>query len=309
MGEPETSGQRPNDNTSFDVVLEGNKDIATSALLEKITVGVSGRHRFQKIWVRMNEKGGKTTVSYDEKNDAPAVDRTVSILPTKEEIESRAGTTEFLVVGIVLAEDPYKFSSQGTNKARDKKRHDQRAERGIIPKEKNVLRAIVPITDYISPTSIKYYVACHQTHNICDMRVIGVDAIFYFQEIWEGLSEDVDVKTRRSRLGAACKLHAARDKKPPQRALTSISAKSDSTASNQLSVTPVVNAANVILMQYSMYKASREPSAILALKKTLEDLLPDLLSKPSDEGILGFYTFESVLEEEDAVKAVTAVKT
>ncbi|KAF4624396.1 hypothetical protein G7Y89_g13775 [Cudoniella acicularis] len=57
-----------------------------------------------------------------------------------------------------------------------------------------------------------------------------------------------------------------------------------------------------------MYKASREPSAILALKKTLEDLLPDLLSKPSDEGILGFYTFESVLEEEDAVKAVTAVK-
>jgi hypothetical protein len=101
-------------------------------------------------------------------------------------------------------------------------------------------------------------------------------------------------------------MHAARDKKPPQRALVQVS-ESDSTPSNAISITPTVNAANRLLMQYSMYSMSKQPSAIAALKQTLENILPDLLNRPTDDSILGFYDFDTTLDEADAVKAITAV--
>jgi len=303
------SGQRPNEDVPhFDVVTDGQADIAKSQLLERIVVGVPGRQRFQKIYVRKSRAGGKTTTSYQPKEDAPVANNLVSILPTKEEIESRAETIEFLVVGLVLADNPFQYSTQGSGRSRHKKRDEERAARGVLAAERNVLRAMVPTTDFISTSSIKYYVACNQLHGLCNMRVITGDAIFFFQEIWDGIPEGLDVKERRSQVGAACKKHAARDKKPPQRALIPVSAKPGSTPSNLITITPTVNAANLLLMQYSVFAVSKQPSAIHALKKTLENILPDLRRKPSDEGILGFYDFESNLAEEDAVKAVNAVK-
>jgi hypothetical protein len=79
------------------------------------------------------------------------------------------------------------------------------------------------------------------------------------------------------------------------------------TTSNVLSITPAVNAGNVIWMQYSMYAVSKEKSTILALKNTLESILPDLLNRPNDDGILGFYDFDNILEEEDARKATALI--
>ncbi|PMD17588.1 hypothetical protein NA56DRAFT_648658 [Hyaloscypha hepaticicola] len=43
-------------------------------------------------------------------------------------------------------------------------------------------------------------------------------------------------------------------------------------------------------------------------KKTLESLMPDILSRPTDEGIVGFYEFEDVLVMEVAGKAVDGVR-
>ena len=304
-----SSRQRPSEDVQhFGVVTDGQTDIAKSQLLEKIVVGVSGRQRFQKIYVRKSGAGGKTTTSYKPADDAPAANNIVSILPTKQEIESRAETIEFLVVGLVLAKNPLQYSTQGSGRSRHKKRDEERAARGVLPAEKNILRAIVPITDLISTSSIKYYVACKQLFGICHMRVITGDAIFFFQEIWEGIPDGLDVKERRSQIGAACKKHAARDKKPPQRALIPVSGKPGLTPSNLITITPIVNAANLLLMQYSVFAVSRQPSAIHALKKTLENILPDLCKKPSDEGILGFYDFDRDLVEEDVVKAVNAIK-
>jgi hypothetical protein len=309
-GRSDTTGQRPNDDVPHvDVVTDAELDIAKTELLERITVGVPGRQRFQKIFVRKSGSGagGKTTMTYKPEDDAPAADRTLSILPTTEEIESRAETLEFLVVGLVLAANPLQYSTKASGSSRNKQRDADRAARGILPAQSNILRAIVPTTDFIGTGSIKYYVACHQLHGLCNLRVISSDAIFYFQEIWDGIPDDLPAKERRRQLGAACKMHAARDKKPPQRALIPISAESDSTPSNSISITPAVNAANLLLMQYSMYKISKQPSAIIALQRTLENILPDLLSRPTDDGILGFYDFGNILEEEDAIKAITAV--
>ena len=308
-GEASTSqGQRPDkDVTHVDIITDAGEDVAISELLEKITVGVPGRRRFQRIYVRKSSSRGKTTASYNPKEDAPETNRTLSIIPTKEEVESRAETIEFLVVGLVLAQEPAKYSTKATSTSRNKKRESERANRGVLPVEKNVLRAIVPITDFISTGSIKYYVACKQLHGLCNMRLIPAETIFYFLEIWEAIPGGVNTKERRRELGAACKRHAARDKKPPQRAQIAISASLDSTPSNPITITPGVNAANVLLMQYSIYATSRDALAIVTLKKTLEDILPDLLKKPSDKGLLGFYEFGSDLEEGDAIKIVDAV--
>jgi hypothetical protein len=56
-----------------------------------------------------------------------------------------------------------------------------------------------------------------------------------------------------------------------------------------------------------MYAVSKEKSTILALKNTLESILPDLLNRPNDDGILGFYDFDNILEEEDARKATALI--
>jgi hypothetical protein len=56
-----------------------------------------------------------------------------------------------------------------------------------------------------------------------------------------------------------------------------------------------------------MYAVSKEKSTILALKNTLESILPDLLNRPNDDGILGIYDFDNILEEEDARKATALI--
>jgi hypothetical protein len=284
-GRSNTSGQRPNENVPHaDIVMDVERDIAENALLERITVGVRRRQRFQKIYVpKSGLAGGKTATSYKPADDAPAAGRTLSILPTLAEIEGGPETIEFLVVGVVLAENPGKYSTKASGPSRNKKRDDERVARGVLLAESNILRAIVPITESIGTGTIKYYVACHHLHGLCSMRVIKSEAIFYFEEIWEGIQKNINVKERKKALGAACKKHAARDKRPPQQALIPISATSNSTPSNSISIIPLVNSANA-------------------------DILSDLLSKPSNEGVVRFYDFDAVLKEEDAVKVISAVE-
>src|SRR5690348_8862183 len=68
----------------------------------------------------------------------------VSVLPTKEEIESRAETMESLVVGLG---NLLQYSTQGSGRSRNKKRDEESASRGVLAAERNVLRAIVPTTE------------------------------------------------------------------------------------------------------------------------------------------------------------------
>lgn len=310
--EAPATGHRPTDNHDIlhlGVITEPSKDIAINENLDRLIVGVAGRQRLQRIFVRQvpsNKGSGKTTITYDETDDAPPDGRPLSILPTEQEIQSRAGTVEFLVVGIMLAKDTKKFSTKGSGSAKSKQRDADRRARGVMPAEKNILRVIVQTTDYIS-LSHKYYVACRQVHGLCDMRVVSSDMIFYFSEIWDGVSQELNSKQRKTALGLACKTLAARDKKPPQRALVQVS-EPDWTPSNVISITPVENAANRVLMQYSVYELTRKPSTIAALKQTLENMLPDLLNRPTDDGILAFYDFDCDLGEADAKLAVDAVK-
>ncbi|KAF2799650.1 hypothetical protein K505DRAFT_230468 [Melanomma pulvis-pyrius CBS 109.77] len=290
-----------------ELVQDPEADIAHNEYLDGIRVSVAGRVRFQKIYVRALN-GKKSTTTFNPEDDAPPRDRTLSILPTTEEKEGRPNTTQFLVVGLVLASDPFKYSTKFSGKSRNKEKERARKSRGVLSVEANVLRAMVPVTEDISRASIKYYVACHPVMNLCSMRVITRDAIFFFSEIWTGISTKVDIKQRRTAIGSACKRHAATIKPPPERVRIAIIKSTDLTASNTLAVTREANAANVLLMQYSLWELTKDPKALEALEKTAKNILPDLANRPSSEGTLAFYNFESALEKADAKNLIKDVK-
>ena len=60
----------------------------------------------------------------------------IPLLPTEEEHVGRAGTQEYLVVGIVLAENPNKYSTKGQGLSRDKKLVTKHKARGIFLRER-----------------------------------------------------------------------------------------------------------------------------------------------------------------------------
>jgi hypothetical protein len=127
------------------------------------------------------------------------------------------------VVGLVLAQEPKKYSTVGIAKARDRSRDKARKARGALPSERNVLKALVPTTDSIdTAASVKYYVACQQKYNLCNLRLTIVDTIFFFPEVWDEVGEVALAKDRKSKLGKGCKRLAARDKRPQQRATVRI---------------------------------------------------------------------------------------
>ena len=81
--------------------------------MDKTVVRVAGRERSCKIYIRSGiSKGGKTSQSYDPANDLP--NPPIPIIPTTAEREGRAGTLEFLVVGLMSAQEPKKYSTVGT---------------------------------------------------------------------------------------------------------------------------------------------------------------------------------------------------
>ncbi|EAT82057.2 hypothetical protein SNOG_10663 [Parastagonospora nodorum SN15] len=288
-----------------DLVQEPEKDVATTSHLEMMKVGVQGRCRFQKIYIRGTKK---STTAYKPEADAPADDRTLSIIPTEEEKQGRPETTQYLVVGFVLAANPSKYTPKSVgNSSRNKDREQARKARGTLDAERNIIRAVVPMTEFVSDT-IKYYAACHSTHGLCTLRVILVDDIFFFDEFWRDVVPSGKVKDRKARLSLACKYHAAYTKKPPEKPRTIIRKPDNSTASNAIAVTRETNAANVLFLQYSLWQLSGQPQSLTALEKTLESLLPDLAKMPAKEGTIAFFEFDSEMVATDASKLVEEAK-
>ncbi|KAF4301216.1 hypothetical protein GTA08_BOTSDO07290 [Botryosphaeria dothidea] len=167
---------------------------------------------------------------------------------------------------------------------------------------------MVPTTEMVNAGSIKYYVACYSVMNLCDMRLISSDAIFFFSEIWSGISTELEVKLCRVAIGSACKIHAASVKGPSERVKTVIERPQDPTASNALAVTKDTNTANGLLIQYSIWRLSMNDGTLEALQRTVKRAMPDLANKPSNEGTVAFYDFESALEKNDAQKLIQEVK-
>jgi hypothetical protein len=203
---------------SENTIQHTEDDVAQNEFKEKIAVGVPGRRRFQKIWVRApNNKRSRR--QYNPEDDAPW-DQAMSMLPTAEETEKQQETLEFLVVGLVLADTPTAYSNKGSGVGGKNTAREQALQaRGTLAAQKNILRAIVPVTENMTAGSIKYYVACRPEKGLYGMRLITSDTIFFFDEFWNGIPTDANIKTRRTSLGKACRFHAAENKESPVKPL------------------------------------------------------------------------------------------
>jgi len=71
----------------YNYVQEPEKDFARNEHGDRFNVGAAGRALFQRIHVR-TPNGKLTTTRYDPEEDAPADNRTASILPTSEELKA-----------------------------------------------------------------------------------------------------------------------------------------------------------------------------------------------------------------------------
>lgn len=94
----------------------------------------------------------------------------------------------------------------------------------------------------------------------------------------------------------------------PDRPVTKINEGSAETTSKTPHVTREENAANMLLMQHSLYDLTREPDALNALRQTVDNMLPELAKLPEDEGTEAFYDFDNAITATDADKLVSEVK-
>lgn len=106
----------------------------------------------------------------------------------------------------------------------------------------------------------------------------------------------------------ACRWLAAKDKTPPKRSTYRIQKDGQTASAHELQVTKKVNAANLINLQYSLYKLSKTPEAFASLQATIQKVLPDLGTKPSDAGVVAFMDFENNLLLADAQALIDSMK-
>lgn len=166
------------------------------------------------------------------------------------------------------------------------------------------LRAVVPVTEFVQTSSIKYYVACHPVDNVCSTRLISSDCIFYLPEMWSDMPAKADIKTRRSKLGAACKLHAAKRKGGLENdnARTSLLDSRTPTMSKTLGITREKNAAGL------PWDITRKEDALQGLRDNLKDVMPGISKRPSNQATAAFYNFEAPMGQDDAVRLTDEVK-
>ncbi|CAG8955741.1 hypothetical protein HYFRA_00011007 [Hymenoscyphus fraxineus] len=274
------------------MVLDGSSDIATNVYGDTIVVGVTGRLKGSSIFIRTGQKGN-TTIRYNALTDAPT--QPISLIPTTEEREGRSGTSAYLVVGVILAKEPLKFDTTRTGLP-GQGRDNSKKEREHLAMTPDILRAVVPLTDHITNAADKYYVACNQTQQLCELRLTVQNAIFYFDELWANCpSIDVlDVKKRGPAIDLAVRQMAARDKTPPKRAMVNVGNRGD----NNLRVSANANEANEILFDYAIFAKSGSDADLKVLVETLKRIEPTLSQKPSSAAVSKFYQPNSLTNEE-----------
>lgn len=183
------------------------KDVAENYHRERMRIDTPRRMTYQRFFVRPSRKdNAKTTITYDALSDITPKWRT-SIPPAGKETQARNNTVPVVVVGLVIADEPLKYSTTGTGQKAKSKGQDRRA-RGILPRPSKVLRAVTPVTEYIESKS-KFYVAVNPTDGLCDLRVIPSEAIFFFPEYFTSVSKSLALRVKRKALSAACRYAAA----------------------------------------------------------------------------------------------------
>ena len=164
-----------------DRVLDGSQDIATNKYGNKIIVGVTGRIKAQRIFVRPSSSGKVgCSIMYDgAKHSLPASLIGSPLLSTNEETTMSANTDCMAVVGFILADHPNKFSARhkGVKSTNTK-------IPSVISAESRMLRVVLQCTNFIEDNAARFYVACEPEDGLCRLRLTKLEHVFLFEEVW-----------------------------------------------------------------------------------------------------------------------------
>ena len=189
-------------------IMDGDADIAVRYHRERMKVQAVGRVPLQKVYL-WTGSNAKSNLQYKPENDGPNNGGGAEPIPSPEELVSADDTKPYLEVGLVIGSDPAKYRNEVPS--RNKRAENERKERGVSERDSSAMRVFIPQTDFIAEQA-KLYVGCHRAGGRLQPRVIRVDYVFFYPEIWEGIGEDVKAKDRMTLLTTKCKYEAALNK-------------------------------------------------------------------------------------------------
>jgi len=300
-------------------VVDGDADVAVTMDGEQMKVQAVGRLPMQKVFLwegnldgpkKKKDKGaGLTNKGYNPDEDGPAVATQGGRLPTSEELQSGPTTVQYLEVGLVVGDKPDKYKPTAGSSKKDMKADRQR--RGQMPRDKNAIRAFIPITENI-PTQSKYYVGIKLAGGRLNPRSIDGEVIFFYPEFWQGVPEDAPKVTRRTFVNNQTKYLAATNKTQAERATASITVGDMEkwTASNPLVITPAENLVNTLALQYTAFLATDDRGNLSNMLSHAENVITDLrygLHTASD-GIKAFFEFSEDLGPAEAQLVIQELK-
>ena len=302
-------------------VVDGDADIAVTMDGEQMKVQAPGRLPNQKVFLwegnlslegskKKKDKGaGLTNKAYNPVEDGPAVASQGGRLPTPEELQSGPTTVQYLEVGLVIGDKPDKYKPTAGGSKKDMKADRQR--RGEMPRDKNAIRAFIPITENI-PTQSKYYVGTKLAAGRLNPRSIDGEVIFFYPEFWQGVPDDASKVVRRTFINNQTKHLAAANKTQAERATASITVGDMEkwTASNPLVVTPPENLINTLVLQYTSFLATDDRSNLRHMLSHIENAIPDLRYGPqtASDGVRAFFDFCDDLGSAEAQLVIQELK-
>lgn len=290
-------------------------DIAKTLGLERMSVDAPGRVPFQKVWLWTTSKGGDgggANTQYKPETDGPTQGMPYE-LPTAEEKKPHPMATEYLEVGLVIGEEPEKYTPKGS--AKDKARKSERKQRGVLPRERGAMRAFIPATLSLSENAqAKFVVGCKPVDGRLFPRKIKMTSIFFYKEFWDEIPENTLAKDRRSLLSKACQRHAAANQDPPTSSKAPIKSSDIEKfeSSHPLAVTQSESLCADLVAHWTLFKGTKggDPGRLDTMLDTMEKAGPDIKYGPhtEDDAIQQFFDYDEELSKECAERMMTKLK-
>lgn len=133
-------------------------NIAVRISEEKMSISALERKPFQHchLWAPSTQT---SKLSYNPDKDGPQVAKCPR-LPSDLELKSSDSKdkTEYIEIGLVFGKDSKRYMPEGH--AKSKKRDKEKDERSVLPRDDNVMRVFVAVTNLITTQSNRY-VGCH----------------------------------------------------------------------------------------------------------------------------------------------------
>ncbi|QIX02482.1 hypothetical protein AMS68_007999 [Peltaster fructicola] len=166
-------------------------------------VEVDGRQTFRISYLKCNVDkltSAKKSINkpYDLSIDGPKATRDAAITsktPLTGELQYRDGMMAYLEVGLVLGDDPDKYTLSA--KSKGKKYQEAQEKRGRMPRKSDALRVFMPINQdmIIQP---RYFVAAPPPEGTFETRTIKAETFFFYEEFWRDVPQTLNASDKRN---------------------------------------------------------------------------------------------------------------